>query len=139
MQPYKKIIDRWVWPDVSRGVHPSVSRAKRAISDYGEASGDTELLAELMVYYCEQAAGFCRDLAYEDAAYCDALVRMFEQALRTTTDAVNSGAVRKRLLDRLDHVRDIGHELGYGIGDNMDILFAEFVSSSWRRVLHGDR
>ena len=76
---------------------------------------------------------------YQDAAYCDALVRMFEQALRTTTDAVNSGPVRNRLLGRLDHVRNIGHELGYGIGDDMNVLFAEFVSSSGRRVLHGER
>ena len=90
-----------------------------------------------MVYYCEQAAGFCREVAYQDTAYSDALVRMFEQALRTT-DAVNSGAIRERLLGKLDHVRDIGHELGYGIGDNMDILFAQFVTSSRRRVLHGN-
>jgi hypothetical protein len=103
-----------------------------------EANGDPEGLAELMVYLCEQAAGFCREVDYQDAAYCDALVRMFEQALRTTTNAVNSGAVRNRLLGTLDHVRSIGHELGYGIGDDTDILFAEFVSSSRRRVLHGD-
>ncbi len=139
LQSYKKIIDRWLWPDVFRGEETSVSRAKRAISDYREASGDPEGLAELMVYYCEQAAGFCRDVDYQDAAYCDALVRMFEQALRTTTDALNAGTVRNRLLGTLDHVRSIGRELGYGIGDDMDVLFAEFVSSSRRRVLHGDR
>jgi len=139
LQPYKKILARWLWPDVFRGELTSVSKAKRAISDYRKASGDPEGLAELMVYYCEQAAGFCRDVAYQDAAYCDALVRMFEQALQTTTNAVNSGTVRKRLLATLDHVRSIGHELGFGIGDNMDILFAEFVPSSRRRVLHGDR
>jgi Domain of unknown function (DUF6429) len=78
-----------------------------------------------MVYYCEQAAGFCRDVDCQDAAYCDALVRMFEQALRTTTDAVNSGTVRNHLLASLDHVRSIGHELGYGIGDDMDVLFPD--------------
>ena len=140
LQPYKKIIDRWLWPDAFRGEETSVSRAKRAIRDYRKASGDPEGLAELMVYYCEQAAGFCRDVDHQDAAYCDALVRMFEQALRTTTDlAANSETIRNRLLGTLDHVRSIGHELGYGIGDDMDVLFAEFVSSSRRRVLHGDR
>jgi hypothetical protein len=140
LQPYKKIMDRWLWPDAFRGEETSVSRAKRAISDYRQASGDPEGLAELMVYYCEQAAGFCRDVDYQDAAYCDALVRMFEQALRTTTDlAANSETVRNRLLGTLNHVRSIGHQLGYGVGDNMDVLFAEFVSSSRRRVFHGDR
>jgi hypothetical protein len=139
LQPYKKIRDRWLRPDVFRGEETSVSRAKRAISNYKKASGDPEGLAELMVYYCELAAGFCRDVDYQDATYCDALVRMFEQALRTTADAVNSRTVRNRLLGTLDHVRTIGHKLGYGMGDDMDVLFAEIVSSSRRRVLHGDR
>ena len=139
LQPYKKIMDRWLWPDIFRGEETSVSRAKRAISNYKKASGDPEGLAELMVYYCDLAAGFCRDVGYQDAAYCDALARMFEQALRTIADAVNSSTVRNRLLGTLDHVRSMGHELGYGIGDDMDVLFAEFVSSSRRRVRHGDR
>src|SRR5450755_4730472 len=52
LQPYKKIMDRWLWPDVFRGEETSVSRAKRAISNYKKASGDPEGLAELMVYYC---------------------------------------------------------------------------------------
>jgi hypothetical protein len=131
LQPYKKIVDRWLSPDVFRGEETSVSRAKRAISDYKKASGDLEGQAELMVYYCERAAGFCRDVDHQDAAYCDALVRMFEQALRTTTDlAANSEAIRTCLLSTLDHVRSMGHELGYGVGDDMDILFAEFVPSS---------
>ena len=75
---------------------------------------------------------------HQDAAFCDALLRMFEQALRTTTGlAANSGTIRNRLLGTLDHVRSIGHVVGYGVGDNMDVLFAEFVSSrrrsaSWR-------
>jgi hypothetical protein len=92
-----------------------------------------------MVYYCQQAAGFCRDVDYQDAAHSDALVHLFEQPLRTITDAVNSGAVRNPLFGTPDHVRRIGRKLGYGIGDDMDILFAEFVSSTRRRVLHGDR
>jgi hypothetical protein len=139
LQPYKKIINRWLWPDVFRGEETSVSRAKRAISNYKKASGDPEGLAELMVYYCEQAAGFCRDVDHQEAAYCDALVRMFEQALRTTTGlTANSRTVRNRLLATLDHVRSIGHQLGYGVGDNMDVLLAEFVASR-RRVLYGDR
>ena len=140
LQPYKKILDRWLWPDVFRGEEASVSKAKRAISDYRKASGDAEGVAELMVYYCEQATGFCRDVAYQDAAYRDALVRMFEQALRSTTDlASNSGTIRNRLLERLDRVLDVGHELGYGVGDDMDVLHAEFVPFPKRRASDGNR
>jgi hypothetical protein len=69
LEPYKKIIDRWLWPDVFRKQDTSVSQAKRAISDYKKAVGDPEGLAELMVFYCEQAAGFCSDIANDDEGY----------------------------------------------------------------------
>ena len=52
----------------------SVSKAKQ---DYKKALGDPEGVAELMVFYCESAAGFCTDITYDDAAYFNALVRMF--------------------------------------------------------------
>ena len=35
-----------------------------------------------MVFYCEQACGFSRDVGLHDETYFDALVRMFEQALK---------------------------------------------------------
>jgi hypothetical protein len=75
LEPYKKIIDRCLWPDVLRNQDTSVSEAKRAISDYKIAVGDPEGLAELMVFYCERASGFCTDIANDDEGYFNALVR----------------------------------------------------------------
>jgi len=46
LEPYKKTIDRWLWPDLFRKQDTSVSQAKRAISDYKKAVGDSEGLAE---------------------------------------------------------------------------------------------
>ena len=44
-------------------------KAKQAISSYRKAVGDLAGLAELMVFYCERAAGFCSDVGYQhDAA-----------------------------------------------------------------------
>jgi hypothetical protein len=60
---------------VLRKQNTSVSRAKQAISDYKKAVGQPEGLAELMVFYCEQAAGFCSDTGNDDEGYFDALVR----------------------------------------------------------------
>jgi len=58
----------------------------------------------------------------------------------TTTDlSANSGTIRYRLLERLDCVLDVGHELGYGVGDDMDVLHAEFVSFPKRRASDGNR
>ena len=40
LQPYKKTVDRWLWPDLFRGQRTSVSRAKGAITKYKQALGD---------------------------------------------------------------------------------------------------
>jgi len=58
LEPYKKTIDRWLWPDLFRQQDTSVSQAKQAISHYKKAVGDPGGLAELMVFYCEGPRGF---------------------------------------------------------------------------------
>ena len=127
LEPYKKIIDRWLWPDVLRNQDTSVSQAKRAISDYKKAVGDPEGLAELIVFYCEQAAGFCSDICSDDEGYFDALVRMFEQALKSANAL--SPDRRNDLVSRLDRVRTISHDFGYGVGDDMDFLLSKYTRS----------
>src|SRR6266702_2292866 len=76
LKPYKDTLDRWLWPDVLRNQNTSVAKAKQAISSYRKAVGELAGLAELMVYYCETAAGFCNDIGNQDEGYFDALVRM---------------------------------------------------------------
>jgi hypothetical protein len=124
LEPYKKAIDRWLWPDVLLRQDTSVSQAKRAISDYKKAVGDPEGQAELMVFYCERAAGFSADIFHDDEGYFDALVRMFEQALKVANAL--SAERRDGLVTRLERVRDISHKFGYGVGDDMDFLLSNF-------------
>jgi hypothetical protein len=78
-----------------------------------------------MVFYCEQAAGFCSDILSDDEGYFNALVRMFEQALKI----VNALSVERRhaLLTRLDSVRMISRNIGYGVEDDMDSLMSKFT------------
>jgi len=120
--PYKETLDRWLWPDVLRNQDTSVAKAKQAISSYRKAVGEPAGLAELMVFYCERAAGFCSDVGYQDESYFDALVRMYEQALKVVAQLSSSDHVA--LIARLDRVRVISHNFGYGVGDNMDSLLA---------------
>lgn len=122
LKPYKETLDRWLWPDVLRNQDTSVVKAKQAISSFKKAAGDLAGLAELMVFYCECAAGFCNDVGYQDEAYFNALVRAFEQALKTI--AKLSASDRNPLIARLDRVRVISHNFGYGVGDDMDSLLA---------------
>lgn len=122
LRPYKEILDRWLWPDMHQDT--SVAKAKQAISNYRKAIGEPAGLAELMVFYCERATGFCSDLGYQDESYFNALVRMFEQAIMLTDQLPASQ--RNDLIARLDSTRAIGHNLGWGVGDDMDSLLAKY-------------
>jgi hypothetical protein len=124
LAPYKATIDRWLSPDVFKNQDTSVAKAKKAIADYKMASGSVEGLAELMVFYCERSSGFSCDVGMDDETYLSALVRMFEQALKSV--ATMPDEQRATLWARLEAVRDrCRHNLGYGLGDNMDVLLAE--------------
>jgi hypothetical protein len=123
LNPYKATIERWISPDVYKNQDTSVSKAKKAISDYKKAIGRPEGLAELMVFYCEQAGGFAREYGLDDEGYLDALVRMFGQALKVVVALPEDP--RSDFLARLDAVRDVCHNIGYGVGEEMDALLAE--------------
>ena len=131
LEPYKETLDRWLWPDPFSRQDTSVLKAKQAISDYKKAVGEPAGLAELMVFYCEQAAGFASDVSYQDESYFNALVRMFEQALRIATTLPATG--RDALFARLDRVRTISHKCGYGVGDDMDSILTTYTKHSGRR------
>jgi hypothetical protein len=127
LKPYKDTLDRWLWPNVLRNQDPSVAKAKQAISSYRKAVGEPAGLAELMVSFCESAAGFSNDIGYQDEGYFDALVHMFEQALKATREI--SAGDREALIARLDRVRTISHNLGYGVGDAMDSLLVDYIGT----------
>jgi len=124
LKPYKLTIDSCLWPDVFKNQDTSAAKAKKAISDYKKAIGQPDGLAELMVFYCERAAGFSDEVSLQDEGYFDALVRMFGQALKAI-DTLPEG-LQPDLFARLDEVRRISHNLGYGVGDDMDDLLAEY-------------
>jgi hypothetical protein len=124
LKPHKATIDRWLWPDVFRNQNVSVAKAKKAVSDYKKAIGDPDGLAELMVFYCEQASGFCQDVGLQDESHFNSLIRMFEQALKTINALPES--YRPVLFARLDVVRGTSHDFGYGVGDELDELCSRY-------------
>ena len=131
LRPYKETMDRWLWPDAFSKQAPSVLKAKQAISNYKKAVGDPAGLAELMVFYCEQASGFASDLGYQDESYLNALVRLFEQAESTANTLPTD--TRDALIARLDRVRSISHNCGYGVGDDMDSILAKHTQRKDRQ------
>lgn len=116
--PYKKTIDRWLWPDVCLNQDYSVAKAKKAVADYKKALGRPQELAELQVFFCEQSIGFCNQVGLDDEGYYNALVRMFGQALKTI-DGLESGQ-QEDFIDRLEQVNTLCQDVGWGLGDDMD-------------------
>ena len=124
LKPYKKTIDHWVGPDVNLDDDLSVSKAKKAISDYKKAIGRPEGLAELSVYYCEACNELLEIGGLDDEGYYNALSNMFEQALKL----VRSLDPKKRdtFVKRLDRVRITAHDWGWGVGDDMGYLMEKY-------------
>ena len=74
LKPYKEIISRWVGPSGKWEPKVSVSKAKKAVSDYRKALGRPEDIAELAVYYCETCTRFLSDHGMDNLDYYDAFV-----------------------------------------------------------------
>jgi hypothetical protein len=124
LAPYKEAIGRWLSPDVFRNQKTSVAKARQAVSSYRKAVGEPAGLAELMVFYREKAAGFCRDTGNEDESYFNSLVRMFEQAITVANQL--PPAVREASIARLEGVRNVCHQFGYGVGEEMDSILDKY-------------
>lgn len=122
LQPYKEVIIRWINPPDYRNPI-SVSKAKMAISDYKKALGQPESLAELVVFYCEEVFDFLAGCGMDDDGFYDALVRMFEQALKYVLALPKSS--QTAFLERLDQVRQLGQDIGWGVGEDFDHFWSE--------------
>ena len=103
LTPYKSTIRRWMCPDVMLNQDYSVSKAKKAISNYRRAIGNPSGMAELAVFYCESCADFLDYCGMDDEGYFDAWVRMYEQALKSIRQLEEDQ--QEDFVERLEHVR----------------------------------
>jgi hypothetical protein len=122
IKAYRDVVMRWVYPDVFKHQEVSVTKAKKAISDYRKACGDTQGLVELMTCYCEEASDFAAEFAMDDENYLESIVEMFEADIKAIAGL--EPAARVAFWERLDKVRSRSRGFGYGIGDSIDDLWA---------------
>ena len=121
LQPFKASISRWICPDLMKGQPVSVSNAKKAIADYKEAIGRPEGLAELSIFYCEEAIGFLESCSMEDDGYFAALIRMYGRSLKFVSCL--PPAERTTYLDRLDELRSRGRNVGWVVEEEFNSLW----------------
>ena len=122
LAPYKDVISLWINPPgFNKPI--SVSKAKKAISDYKKALGLPEGLSELTVFYCEEVFDFLAGCGMDDEGFFDALVLMFGQALQYISALPKTQ--QAAFLVRLDRVRQLGQNIGWGVGDSLDSFWLE--------------
>jgi len=117
----KQVIARSLWPDSNKPA--SIAAAKKAISAYGRAKGRPEDMVELMIFFCEQAAGFICDVGLQDEIYFDALLHMYARAL--TGVAALTHPRKAEQFERLSRVCELCRDIGYGVFDEMRTLLEE--------------
>ena len=129
LQPFRASISRWISPDLVKGQPVSVSKAKKAITDYKKAIGRPDGVAELSIFYCEEALGFLESCSMEDEGYLAALIRMYEQSLEIVSSL--PPAERTTYLQRLDKLRTRGRNAGWAVEE-------EFNSRSYAAALNDE-
>ena len=101
--PYKAAIARWINPDLMKGQPVSVSKAKKAVTDYRKAIGRPEGLAELSIFFCEEAFSFAESCSFQVESYFVALLRMYGQSVKLIWSLPL--AERRPYLERLNKLR----------------------------------
>ena len=124
LKPYKTMISSWICPDLMRNQPVSVSKAKTAIAAYKKAIGHPEGLAELSIFYCEEAFSFLESCGMEDEGYFLALIRMYDQALKYVSSL--PVASRAGYIERIDKLRSRGRHVGWGVQDELNSLWYAF-------------
>ena len=125
LQPFKACISNWIYPDVMNNQPISVSKAKKAIADYKKAIGRPEGMAELSIFYCEEAFGFLASCSMEDESYFAALIRMYGRSLEFVSSL--PPAERATYIERLDKLRSRGRNVGCVVEEEFNSLWYDAV------------
>jgi hypothetical protein len=119
--PYKATISRWINPDLMKNQTVSVSKAKKAIADYNKSIGRLEGLAELSIFYCEEAFSFVESCSFGDERYLIALIRMYDQSVNRILSLPL--VERRAYVERLGKVRSRARRVGRGVEDELNNLW----------------
>ena len=96
-------------------------KAKKAIADYKKAIGRPDGMAELSIFYCEEAFGFLESCSMEDESYFAALIRMYGRSLEIVSNL--PPARRTTYLERLDKLRSRAGNVGWGVEEELNSLW----------------
>jgi hypothetical protein len=125
LRPFKASISRWISPDLMKGQPISVSKAKKAIADYKKAIGRPAGMAELSIFYCEEAFGFLESCSMDDEKYFAALIHMYGRSLEIVSSL--HPTERSTYLERLGRLRSRGRNVGWAVEEEFNSLWYDAV------------
>jgi hypothetical protein len=121
--PFKASISRWINPDLTRNQRVSVTNAKKAIADYKKAIGEPDGLADLAIFYCEEAFRFVESCSWDDERYSDALIRMYARSVQCVSGL--PAAERGSFVKRLENLKSRARFVGWGVEEEVKMLWYE--------------
>ena len=113
--PYKKTISACMYPDVYSNKPIQISKAKKAISSYSKAVGDSLGEAELMTFFVECGNSFTVEFGDIDEAFYDALNRMYRRAIDKVLTLPEDA--RSEFQSRLEVIMTSSSNIGWGYHD----------------------
>jgi hypothetical protein len=119
--PYKATISRWINPDLMKNQTVSVSKAKKAIADYVKVIGRPAGLAELSIFFCEEAVSFVEGCSLNDERYFVGLIRMYDRSVNCVLSLPL--AERRAYVERLGKLRTRAKRVGWGVADEINDLW----------------
>jgi hypothetical protein len=125
LRPFKASISRWISPDLMKSQPVSISKAKKAIADYKKAIGRPDGMAELSIFYCEEAVSFLESCSLYDEKYFAALIRMYGRSLEIVSSL--PPAERSTYLERLGRLRSRGKNVGWVVEEEFNSLWYDAV------------
>nr|CRH04701.1 Conserved protein of unknown function [Candidatus Magnetococcus massalia] len=121
LEPYKKIIEEAVYPDVYKNKPIRISVGKKAISDYKKSRPD-DLVGhlELMVHFVELANRFTVNFGDIDAGFYTSVERMFEKVTEILKKCPSE--IQDEYIPRLEDVDSSANGIGWGYPDTISSL-----------------
>ena len=120
---YKLIIKNEFFP--ARGFGKIRLRiVKRAISDFKKATGNTQAVLELKLYYVENGTRFTNEYGDIDDPFYSSMESMFKDVI-DTLNKMGDTELTERFRPRLRRIVDNAEGIGWGYYDNLSDMFDE--------------
>jgi len=126
LRPYKKIIKDCLYPDVMHDKPLRIAQAKKAVSQYEKAIGETKGLVELMLYFVECGNRFTVDYGDINEDFYLALVRMYDKTIDTLF-SLDEDTIQV-YQSRFSEIMESSSGIGWGYHDDLCDLYYEAFS-----------